>query len=774
MLLIYLAAAWVVGMVCATLIRLPTALWVWLLLLPVGLIFIWRRDPILRRVHFCLLAFLLGALRYTAALPGTDASSERLSLAAFNDRGAVALIGDVIEPPEVRDRTANVRVSITRVRTDRWRDVSGLALVQMPRETDVRYGDQLQIFGEPATPSEYEDFSYKDYLARQGIHSLIRIFGGTVTVLARDQGNPFFSALYAFKARALATIYAIFPEPAASLLAGILLGVDSGIPRDLGDAFSATNTAHIIAISGFNVSIIAGVLSKLAQRVVARHATLLVIAGLVIYTLFVGAGASVVRAAIMGALSVLALHYGRQNDALNALALAALLMTALNPFTLFDLSFQLSFLATLGLILYVTPLTTWFETKIAQITSTERAKQIVGALSDSFIVTLAAQITTTPLIVFAFHRFSLVGLLTNFFVLPVQPPLMIWGGLATLIGMIAQPIGQVIAWIAWAFLEWTIVVVQATASLPFSSIQVGRFDMLLLGLYYLLLFGATRLGRGGVTPPLRSMISPALGLGIALVAGVWLWNLGLTAPDDRTHVEFLDAGSAATFIRTPRGSKILIDGGANPSVVLSTLGQRIPFWDRSLDLLVLTRADDEHLAGLVAALERYDVRQIIQVSAPAKPSVAYLKWRDLVAQKRPAILPGQSDLQVVLDRDVTLEMLYPTEDAQDARAAIARLRVSHFAFLFADGVQPEEQTAWLATGADPASAALIAPRKISPEFFDEVNPQYAIVFVGHGAREKPSNDLLGVLSRATILRTDERGSIEFILDGQMVAVRTTR
>lgn len=769
MLLIYLAAAWVVGIVFATFVRLPTALWVWLLLLPVGLIIVWRRNPILRRVHLCLLAFILGALRYTAALPQFDDHS----LASFNDLGARTLIGDVIEPPDLRDRNASVRVLITRVRTDRWRDVSGLALLVAPRETDVRYGDQLQIFGEPTTPPEYEDFSYKDYLARQGVHSLIRVFGNTVTVLARDQGNPFFSALYAFKARALVTIYAIFPDPAASLLAGILLGVDSGIPRDLSGAFSATNTAHIIAISGFNVSLIAGVLSKLAQRTVgARSATWVVIFGLAIYTLLVGAGASVVRAAIMGALSVVALHYGRQNDALNALAMAALLMTALNPLTLFDLSFQLSFLATLGLILYVLPLTTWFEAKIGEIVSAERAKQIVGVLSDSFIVTLAAQITTLPLIVFAFHRFSPVGLLTNFLILPAQPAVMIWGGLATLLAMVAQPIGQVIAWIAWAFLEWTIVIVQATASLPFSSLDVGRMDVLLLAFYYLILFAATRVDWHALRE--RMLLRPAIVTGVVVVAGVWLWNLALTAPDARTHVEFLDTGSAATLVRTARGSKILIDGGESPSVVLSTLGQRLPFWDRSLDLLVLTRADEEHLAGLVAALERYEVRQIVQVSAPVKPSAAYLKWRDLIAQKGPTISPAQSGLQVALDRDVTLEMLYPSEDSKDPRAAIVRLQVGHFTFLFADSADAEDQAALLASAADPVSAALIVPRKISSEFFDGVDPQYVIVFVGRSAREKPSADSLAVLSRAMVLRTDERGSIEFILDGQTVAIRTTR
>lgn len=219
---------------------------------------------------------------------------------------------------------------------------------------------------------------------------------------------------------------------------------------------------NIVAISGFNIAIIAGALSKLARRVFSvSTATFVVIGGLVIYTLLVGANASVVRAAIMGSLSLLALYYHRQNDALYALAIAALAMCAINPYTLYDLGFQLSFLATLGLVLFSEPMTQWFERFIEHILrlaraalhaapgnvkedaspDASRAKQIVTLFSDSFIVTLAAQITTTPLILFTFHRLSTISLLTNFLILPAQPPLMILGGIATIGGMILQPLG---------------------------------------------------------------------------------------------------------------------------------------------------------------------------------------------------------------------------------------------------------------------------------------------------------------------------------------------
>jgi len=761
MLLVFFALALVAGIAIATLIPLPALVWAWWLALPLGLLLIWRRDPILVRAHFILLFFILGATRYAFARPTFDENS----LANWNDRGARALIGEVIEPPEVRDYSTQIRLAVTRVRDgDAWREVSGLALVNAPREGDVRYGDRIQVYGEPATPPEFEDWSYKEYLARQNIHSRVRVYG-SVKILERDLGNPFFAALYAFRDRAHATILAIFPEPAAALLAGILLGVESGIPRDLRDAFSATNTAHIVAISGFNIAIIAGILTKFAQRVFLRGATFIVIGGLAAYTLLVGASASVVRAAIMGSLSVIALQVRRPNDALNALAASALVMTAWNPFTLYDMGFQLSFLATLGLILYVTPLTNAFEKFLARFLPGDRAKQIVGVLGDSLIVTIAAQITTTPLIVFAFHRVSFVGLLANLLVLPAQPAVMILGGIAMFVAMIFQPIGQILAWLALPFLEWTIGIVQACANLPNASIEVGRFDLIFLFVIYAILFGATLLDWRVIRA--RVGARPAFALGVALIAGVWAWNLALTAPDGKTHITFLDAGGAATFIRTPRGAKILIDGGDSPSATLATLGQRLPFWDRALDLVVLTNPDDDHLAGLIAVIERYDIAQIVAVKMPGKPNDAQKKWSELIAQKRVPVLSVEAGLHIAFEREVSFEIGYARADAS---GAIAQMRAGNIAFVFADSANASDQIA----RAEFAATVLLAPRKLAPEFFDAVNPQFAILFVGRGARDKPSADLLATLARATILRTDERGAIEFSVDGQAIAIKTAR
>ena len=142
-------------------------------------------------------------------------------------------------------------------------------------------------------------------------------------------------------------------------------------------------------------------------------------------------------------------------------------------------------------------------------------------------------------------------------------------------------------------------------------------------------------------------LRPAIALGVALVAGMWLWSIALTAPTARRTSRLLTRAARRPWSVRRSGRRILIDGGANPSAVNAAVGEGMPFWERSLDLVVLTNTDDAHLAGLVDVLDRYDVRQIIQPSAPVKPTAAYLKWRDLVAQKnvREFARPGWLDRQ---------------------------------------------------------------------------------------------------------------------------------
>ena len=325
----------------------------------------------------------------------------------------------------------------------RFTPVEGLLLARVSPGTSLQYGDRIRLEGRLETPPENEDFSYRNYLANQNIYSYMSY--PTVDLLQHGQGNLILSALYSFRQRALDIVYRLYPDPEASLLAGILLGDQSGITAQVQEAFRLTGTSHIIVISGFNITIIAALFTFLFTRLLGtRRGAIVSAVGIILYTLMVGANPAVLRAAILGMLTLLGLQVGRKQVGLNSLVFAAALMALLTPTVLWDVSFQLSFAATLGIMLYADLFTGGFTNLAARFIPRQKAENLAAPVGEYFLITMAALLTTLPLMVYYFKRISLTSLIANPLILPAQPPLMVLGGLSVLIGMLFQPLGQLL------------------------------------------------------------------------------------------------------------------------------------------------------------------------------------------------------------------------------------------------------------------------------------------------------------------------------------------
>ena len=234
--LIPVTLAWLIGIWLAShIVASSIALGVATIAAVASIILTWR-APKPRWILILALAALLGALRYNVAQPRFD----QTSLVTYNDRQQPVIVeGVVVADPDVRDKYTNLRVQVDKLSiTDQpTRTVKGLVLVQAPLFSDFRYGDRIRAEGKLQTPTNFDDFDYREYLARQDVYSIM--YRPHVSVLARDQGLAPLGWLYAFKARAKNVIAQILPEPQASLLTGILLGDDSGIAHGVQDALRA-------------------------------------------------------------------------------------------------------------------------------------------------------------------------------------------------------------------------------------------------------------------------------------------------------------------------------------------------------------------------------------------------------------------------------------------------------------------------------------------------------------------------------------------------------
>jgi len=792
--LIPFTLAWLIGIWLASRLAMPAvALGVAAGVAILGIILTWHAQKP-RWLFILALAAILGALRFNLAQPHFD----QTTLATYNDQQKPVVVeGVVVSEPDARDKYINLRIEADQliIADQPTRTVKGLVLVQAPPFTDYRYGDRLKVEGKLQSPTDTGDFSYRDYLARQGVYSLMS--RPRVSVLARDQGFAPFAWLFAFKSHAKNIIAQILPEPQASLLTGILLGDDSGIPKSVQDAFRTTGTSHIIAISGYNVTILIGLMSLGAVRLVGKKRAFYAVAGgLLVYMILVGGSASVVRAVAMGIVLLLGDYLGRPASTPNTLFGVAWLMTAINPMWLWDVGFQLSFVATLSLIIYATPLQktveAWLKTFRVWETLKVSPKPVTNVLSDALLVTLSAQVTTTPLLAYTFKQLSLVSLLTNALALPAQPGVMVSGGLALLAGLIWIPLGQVVGWIAWLFLAWTTGVIELTAMIPGAALRLGDASIVWIVGYYALLAAVSWWLKQPAEerPSLRQMLAwivarltrrnvlVSFGIVVILVA-IALVQL----PDGKLHVYFLDVGQGdAIFIVTPQGRQILVDGGPAPSVILAQLARRMPFWDRSLDLVIATQPDADHLAGLVAVMERYQVGGVMAAEW-AERGPAVLRWSQLVAERRPSRIPPQAGLRFQIEPGVEMTLLHPEAEAgletNDA-SLVTRLTYGGISFLFTGDMEQAGEAALLHSGRLQPSTVLKAAHhgsktSSSPEFLAVADPTVVVISVGAGNPfGHPSPEVLARLADRRVFRTDQSGTVEIASEGTRLWIKTER
>ncbi|MBN1922371.1 MAG: DNA internalization-related competence protein ComEC/Rec2 [Anaerolineae bacterium] len=778
--LVAFTAAWALGIVFAQAAFLHP---IWLLLaLPAALVLHFGTAGNRRAILavWALAGLALGAGRYLLAQPTFDAGH----VSTYNGATAVTLTGIVTGEPDARATYIHLPVTAENLRLSNGAEIAvrGQVLVRASPFTPACYGDRIAVTGALETPPAFEEFSYRDYLARRGIYTLVR--EGRVEILASHQAGRVREILYRFKAHALATVLRLLPEPQASLLAGILLGVESGISEELNAAFSATGASHIVAISGFNLTLVAGVLATVARRFLGRKGQLpVVLGGVWLYTILVGASAAVVRAAVMGSLVIIARRDERPIHGPTSLALAALVMSAANPLILWDVGFQLGLAATAGLIFFTEPLTELFQRMLLRLMSSQRAEIFMGWLSEALIVTLAAQLTTLPIIVATFQRLSLVTLLTNLLILPAQPFVMVCGGAALLIGLFILPVGQIIAWFAWVFLTYTITMVNLTAGIPLASIPVGQIGLPLVWAYYLALAIGTWLY--SQSPAQRREHWELL-----LHLGTWQRVGALTAlvlggvflymrPDGRLHVTFLDVGQGdAVLIQTPAGRQVLIDGGPEASRMLSQLGEQLPFWDRELDAVILTSPDAARLTGLIAVLERYKVQRVATGAEIGRGDI-YERWLEILAARDPGSVSVLMAGDVwELDDAGQLQVLWPLSEVE-AGPLVLRLDYGEASFLLAGDATTvvEEHLAQSSPTALQAEVLQVARNgaatSSTPAFLEAVAPSVAVISVSaDNYSGNPAPQLLARLLDTVVYRTDRCGTIEVLYDGHELKVES--
>jgi len=534
-----------------------------------------------------------------------------------------------------------------------------------------------------------------------------------------------------------------------------------------------------------------------------------------LYALLTGMHPPIVRGAIMASLFLTAELLGRQRSAFTSLAFAAAIMVGINPHILWSASFQLSFLAMAGLIFLAPPFMALGRKAVNTILGEDRAATpIANIITDSFSVTLGAIIAVWPLVAYYFGIISFVGAPATFLALPALAGIIITGALASGLGLIFLPAAQIVAWLAWLFLSYMLLVVNVFAAISPAYIEEVAIDSNLVWAYYLGLALAvwlvTRRRQAG-TLSSKSLTSAKSGINRVthftsrlpkkwvipplVVVALMVSFTAATMPDDNLHISFLDVGEGDAILIQKGNQQVLVDGGPSPQAISLELSQKMPFWNRTIDLVVLTHPHSDHLTGLVEVLRRYKVKQVLSPDLDGDSPI-YDEWLSLIKEKNIKHTIAQAGQRIDLGKGVVIKVLNPqrplftgTESDIDNNGVVLRLSMGDVSFLLTADTMWEAEFELIARRASLTSTVLKVAHcgsdtSTTAEFLAVVNPQIAIISVGaDNPFGHPSPEVMERLKERigseNIYQTydgetDEHHTIEFITDGERLWVRVER
>ena len=786
----------------------PSQGWILLLLTILGF---WTFLLVIKRTRMgswmtFSIFFLLGIFSIQLYLHPQNSPSH---ISHFTGLDRISLEGIIDRPPErSRGRTQLLIRSQKVILSNRHIPVEGLLLMFLKeKDFPLRMGDRLRVLCKLYPPHGFHNpggFSYEHHLAFERIH--------TIGFLSEEKGlvklgegfkNPFLLQMESWRDH-IRNFLGREADPLASgIFKALVLGEQGDIPEEVKEHFIVTGIAHLLAISGDHLGIVALLSFSLLIWILKRSefllltidikkwAAALTLPCLLLYTFIAGGGISVIRATIMVIIFFLSILFNRGRNLLHTLALAAFLILIFSPPSLFDVSFQLSFLAVLS-ILYLVPrvLQGLKQEGIFLLPRTSWKKNILKYILLSLLVTGVAILGTAPFVALHFNRFSPIGFFTNLFIIPWVGFLIVPLGLiASLFSFFFYPLASLLIHINDLITLILLKVVAFFASIPYASIFVSTPTVFEIILFYLLLFCAVHLRKG------KRIRYIFIGLLIVFILNLAFWNLKDLFQKD-LRLTFIDVGHGdSILIEFPKGKKMLIDGGGLYEDRFD-IGKNVisPFlWKkkiRRIDTLVLTHPDPDHLKGLNFIASQFSIGRFWDNGYQTE-SESYLQLKKILGENKIKTQSLNEEIPSQIINGVEISFLNPPALNATQRkvrnlwdlnnsSLVMKLRFKNVSALLAGDIGKEAEGRMLRKDVSLRADILKIPHhgsssSSSPLFLERVKPTYAILSVGErniGRLPHPE-----VLKRylqlgSRILRTDKYGAITVITDGENIEVET--
>ena len=740
-------------------------------------------------ITFVGLFFVVGMFRFAGAyeLPVQD-----ISHAAGEETHVSGIITEMPRVTERTDGTRQIRYTVvvhTLGRDSTERAASGQLFLYERVDADMpqdvgRIGDRITAEGKIRRPHGYQNPGQIDtalLLRTQGITASLSARRGSVSIESRDDISPW--EQWMRRAAEIRTHYlermrAVMPRTDAAAIFAMLFGGYEGIDPALLEAYTTTGIVHILSVSGSHISLIAAVIAWIAVilRLPRWFGAAVVISAIFFYVLLAGMVPPAVRSGMMGGAAFLGLVLGRERDAKYLLLLTGLFMLMVSPLLLFHISFQLSFLATAGL-LFLAPVLA------------AKMHRLPRLVSMAFSITIAAQLMVLPVLAWYFNQVSISALLANLVVVPIVELIIIMGLFAGIVAYLLPLFGGILFAADSVLLGISFELTRALAALPLSKVWLPSMGIVPSVCYYaviLMLCAPTEMRRKILSRFLAYRRIVAV-LCFSLLVGVCAWRMVMPR---EMAVHFIDVGQGdCALVVTPHGHAMLFDTGGTRDSAFD-IGARVDvpyllhYGVREVDYIFLSHAHEDHAAGAGAILSRLPVKHVYTADEGRHAYAMSMRLGDAnpLLSKLSRAAAGDT---FVLD-GVTVEVLYapaldPLDNATGNEVSnVYRIRYGDASFLFTGDLIREHEQRMLAAGTDASATVLKIPHhgshtSSSEEFIRAVHPMYAVYCVGAGnSFGHPHADVMERYKQMQVktLRTDEDGAIIFRTDGHHLFVET--
>lgn len=502
--LVYIVIAYIAGILLACNVSLPfTVIYIFIIFLVISYFFL--RSVKIK--SFVILLVILGIGSVSCNIHTRIFPPNHIKNFAIDGHQEAELIGTIIKDMEIDEENGRSYLLLEAEKLN-YIDISGLvqAAVWSDLELgDYEYGERIKVHGTIFKPYSYNTkFNYEKYLNRKNIFALMSVKPWKNEWIEKTgiaEKNPIVRLIYKIKHRLVKAMYLSMPEERftendinvlmgidrnkkrslweqsylqASLLEGIMLGNDKALPYEYREMFRNTGTIHILAVSGFNVSFVVFLLFLFLRflHFSGKQSASISVLFIIMFAIMTGGSPSVIRASLMAAIVLFALIIERDNSMFNSIACSAIIVLIFSPSALFDVGFQLSYAATLGLLLFV-PV---FEKLL---------KSFPKWLSGSIGVCVGAQIAIIPIIAYYFNKVSIVSFIANLVIVPVVGIITALGFLTGFCSVFSLTIAKIFAAFNWLLLTFLLKAVTVFDSIPFASIEVPSPSFLFFIFYYM-------------------------------------------------------------------------------------------------------------------------------------------------------------------------------------------------------------------------------------------------------------------------------------------------